>query len=159
MKRSDLKFCPTCRNLLDKIEDISASKFILNCRTCEYIEEAEKKDYKVETRDFTRQIRHHHDSQFLPRLFQDPSLKRCISNCKTCNKKTRTIEWHSHRNDSMSVEYWCEECEQQQPSPHKGIAMLYDTEKSENSYAQLEQEGYCTDEERNELEVVRQEDF
>ncbi|CAB4427025.1 unnamed protein product [Rhizophagus irregularis] len=159
MKRSDLKFCPTCRNLLDKIEDISASKFILNCRTCDYIEEAEKKDYKVETRDFTRQIRHHHDSQFLPRLFQDPSLKRCISNCKTCNKKTRTIEWHSHRNDSMSVEYWCEECEQQQPSPHKGIAMLYDTEKSENSYAQLEQEGYCTDEERNELEVVGQEDF
>ncbi|PKK78921.1 hypothetical protein RhiirB3_400819 [Rhizophagus irregularis] len=57
MKRSDLKFCPTCRNLLDKIEDISASKFILNCRTCDYIEEAEKKDYKVETRDFTRQIR------------------------------------------------------------------------------------------------------
>lgn len=37
--------------------------------------------------------------------------------------------------------------------------MLYDTEKSENSYAQLGQEGYCTDEEKNELEVVGQEDF
>jgi hypothetical protein len=46
------------RNLLDKIEDVNASKFILNCRTCDYIEEAEKKDYKVETRDFTRQIRY-----------------------------------------------------------------------------------------------------
>ena len=35
----------------------NASKFMLKCRTCDYIEEAEKKDYKVETRDFTRQIR------------------------------------------------------------------------------------------------------
>ncbi|GET60994.1 hypothetical protein RIR_jg10797.t2 [Rhizophagus irregularis DAOM 181602=DAOM 197198] len=48
-------------------------------------------------------------------------------------------------------EYWCEECVQQQPSPNKGIAMLYYIEKSENSYAQLDQEGYCTDEERNEI--------
>ena len=34
------------------------SKFMLKCRTCDYMEEAEKKDYKVETRDFTRQIRY-----------------------------------------------------------------------------------------------------
>jgi hypothetical protein len=37
--------------------------------------------------------------------------------------------------------------------------MIYDTEKTENSYAQLNQEEYCTDEKRNELEVVGQEDF
>ena len=54
-------------------------------------------------------------------------------------------------------EYWCEECEQQQPSPHKDI---YDPEGPENlKGAQLDQEGYYTDEERNELDVLGQEDF
>ena len=53
-------------------------------------------------------------------------------------------------------EYWCEECEQQLSSPYKDVMIYDDTERPN---AQIDQEGYYTDEERNELDAVGQEDF
>ncbi|CAG8486613.1 3446_t:CDS:2 [Funneliformis caledonium] len=153
MRRPDLKYCPTCRNLMFEIEDTNASKLLLKCRTCDYIEESEHRDQLV---DFMRKTNYCHDDQFHPRLFQDASFRRCIINCNKCDKKTCALEWHSHRKESMNVEYWCEECEQQQPSPHKNVGMIYDTERPDT---QIDQEGYYTDEERIELDTVGQEDF
>jgi hypothetical protein len=71
----------------------------------------------------------------------------------------------THRNMINKIriilrEYWCEECEQQQPSPHIDVDTIHDPKGSENlKGTQFDQEGYYTDEERNELDVLGQEDF